>query len=59
MNTWIMLVLHLMLFLSAMIGHAEAADQYFAEQFVGSPLLILASIIVIDVIAYVYHKIRK
>jgi len=59
MNTWIMLVLHLMLFLSAMIGHAGAADQYLADQFVGSPLLILASIIVIDVIAFVYHKIRK
>jgi hypothetical protein len=29
------------------------------EQFLGSPLLILAAIIILDVIAFLYHKIRK
>jgi len=29
------------------------------EQFLGSPLLVLASIIVIDLIAFIYRKIRK
>jgi hypothetical protein len=31
----------------------------FISQFVGSPLLILTAIIVIDIIAFIYHKIRK
>jgi|YelNatPaOPRAMG01_1025707.scaffolds.fasta_scaffold00231_24 hypothetical protein len=29
------------------------------SQFLGNPLLILAAIIVIDLIAFIYHKIRK
>jgi hypothetical protein len=29
------------------------------SQFLGSPLLALATIIVIDIIAFIYHKIRK
>jgi len=29
------------------------------NQFLGSPLLILTAIIVIDIIAFIYHKIRK
>jgi len=31
----------------------------FVNQFLGSPLLILAVILIIDVIAFIYHKIRK
>ncbi len=31
----------------------------FAEQFLGSPLIILAGAIVIAVIAVAYHRIRK
>ncbi len=31
----------------------------FATQFLGSPLLVLTVILVIDVIALIYHKIRK
>jgi hypothetical protein len=31
----------------------------FVNQFVGSPLLVLTAIIVIDIIAFIYHKIRK
>lgn len=59
MKTRIMLILHLMLFFSATVSYAKAADLSFADQFLGSPLLILASIIVIDAIAFVYHKIKK
>jgi len=29
------------------------------EQFLGSPLLVLVAIILIDVVAFIYHKIRK
>jgi len=45
--------------LSASINVTYAADQSFADQFLGSPLLILAVFLVIDLIAVVYRKIRK
>jgi hypothetical protein len=53
------LAAHSLFFLSALISHVNAADQSFADQFLGSPLLILAALIVIDAIAFVYRKIRK
>jgi cadmium resistance protein CadD (predicted permease) len=59
MKTRMRLALHSILFLFALVSYANAADQSFADQFLGSPLLILVSIIVIDAIAFVYHKIRK
>jgi hypothetical protein len=31
----------------------------FINQFLGSPLLILTAIILIDIIAFIYRKIRK
>ena len=43
----------------AMVGVVHAADETFAEQFVGSPLLILAAIVVIAALASLYHRIRK
>jgi len=49
----------LVLFLSALIGTVRAADDSFASEFVGGPLLALAVLIVIDVIAFIYHRIRK
>jgi hypothetical protein len=48
----------LMLF-SAVVGIAAAADESFAYQFLGSPLLILVALLVIDALALLYHKIRK
>jgi hypothetical protein len=45
--------------LSTLIGTVRAADQSFASQFLGSPLLALAALVVIDAIAFIYHKIRK
>ena len=48
------------LFLSfALINIVSAADESLADQFLGSPLLVLTAIIVIDIIALVYRKIRK
>ena len=43
----------------AWINRVYAADESFADQFLGSPLLILVAIIVIVAAAFVYHKIRK
>ena len=48
-----------MLALFASISSVNAADESFADQFIGSPLLVLLAIIVIDIIALLYHKIRK
>ena len=45
--------------LSALIGTVRAADGSFTSQFVDSPLLALVALVVIDIIAFVYHKIRK
>jgi cadmium resistance protein CadD (predicted permease) len=52
-------VLHLLLFLFASIAKVKAADNSAVDQFLGSPLLILAAILVIDAVAFLYHKIRK
>jgi hypothetical protein len=42
-----------------LINHAHAAGESPMNQFLGSPLLILTTIIIIDIIAYLYRKIRK
>jgi len=55
----IALALYPLLFLFTSINIANAANESFTDQFLGSPLLILAAIIVIDIIAFIYHKIRK
>jgi cadmium resistance protein CadD (predicted permease) len=43
----------------ALTNRVYAADESFADQFLGSPLLILVAIVVIVAVAFVYHKIRK
>jgi hypothetical protein len=53
------LALYPLLLLSILINVARAADESFLDQFLGNPLLVLAAIIVLDVIAFLYHKIRK
>ncbi|MDH5482855.1 MAG: hypothetical protein OEY22_08255 [Candidatus Bathyarchaeota archaeon] len=50
---------HLLFFLLASANIARATNEPFVDQFIGSPLLVLVAIIVIDIIAFVYHKIRK
>jgi uncharacterized cupredoxin-like copper-binding protein len=49
----------LLMLLSTLVSRAYAQGESFTDQFIGSPLLVLAAIIVIDVIAFIYHKIRK
>jgi len=53
------LILYLLLSLFTLINIAKATDESFSDQFLGSPLLALIAIIVIDIIAFIYHKIRK
>jgi len=52
-------ILQAMLLFSAVVGIAAAADESFFYQFLGSPLLILVALLVIDAIVLLYHKIRK
>lgn len=51
--------LQALFFFFALIGVVYGADQPFGDQFIGNPLLILTTLIVIDVIAFIYRKIRK
>ena len=52
-------ILQTLLLFSAVVGIAAAADESFFYQFLGSPLLILVALLVIDAIVLLYHKIRK
>jgi hypothetical protein len=51
--------LHLFLIFSAVIGVTYAADDSFASQFLGSPLLVLVVIFIVDAIVLIYHRARK
>jgi hypothetical protein len=48
-----------LLLFSALVGTAFAADESFLYQFLGSPLLVLVVLLIIDAIALLYHEIRK
>ena len=47
----------LMVFVLARVVYA--AGENLGEQFLGSPLLILAAVIIIAALASLYHRIRK
>ena len=49
----------ILFFMLALVTRVYAADESFADRFLGSPLLILAGIFVIVAVAFVYHKIKK
>ena len=59
MNRRMASVLYSLFLLFALINIVGATDESFADQFLGSPLLVLTALIVIDIIALVYRKIRK
>lgn len=54
-----MIILNTLMLASLFIGLVNAEDESFIEQFIGSSLLILVAIIIIDLIAFAYHKLRK
>ena len=59
MNRRMASVLYSLFLLFALINIVGATDESFVDQFLGSPLLVLTALIVIDIIALVYRKIRK
>jgi len=54
-----LLALYPLTFLFALISSANAAEDSLVDQFLGSPLIILVAIIVIDIVAFIYHKVRR
>jgi hypothetical protein len=48
-----------MFLFSMLVGTVHAADGSAFEQFIGSPLLVLVVILVIDLVAFAYHQMRK
>ena len=53
------LVACLLFLLSTWVKVAQAADETFGEQFLGSPLLVLVAVMIIVALASLYHRIRK
>ena len=51
--------LYILFLLFTLINSVSAGEEPFVDKFLGSPLLILIAVIIIDVIAFVYHKIRR
>lgn len=55
----IRLSLYILFLLFTLINSVVAQEEPFVDKFLGSPLLVLVAIIVIDIIAFIYHKIRR
>jgi cadmium resistance protein CadD (predicted permease) len=53
------LPLHVLFLLFMLVNSVGAEEEPFVDKFLGSPLLVLVAIIVIDIIAFVYHRIRR
>jgi len=53
------LLLYIPFLLFMFINCVSAQEESFVDKFLGSPLLVLVAIIVIDIIAFIYHKIRR
>ncbi|MEM3726057.1 MAG: hypothetical protein QXK98_04240 [Candidatus Bathyarchaeia archaeon] len=49
----------LMLFFLSFVNIVGASEESLTEQFLGSPLLVLTAIIIMDIIALIYRKIRR
>ncbi|MEM3875083.1 MAG: hypothetical protein QXU45_08135 [Candidatus Bathyarchaeia archaeon] len=58
-NLATIMVVHVLLLVFALINRVYAAEESLPSKFLGSPLLVLTAIIIIDIIAYLYRKIRK
>lgn len=45
--------------LLTLINSIHMKEESFIDKFLGSPLLVLVAIIIIDAVAFIYHIIRK
>jgi hypothetical protein len=53
------LLLDVLFLLFTFINCVRAQEETFVDKFLGSPLVVLVAIIVINIIALIYHEIRK
>ena len=54
-----LVLINCLFLLFAFVRFVSASDGSTADQFLGSPLLILVALLVIDMVALAYHKLRK
>ncbi|MGB9854159.1 MAG: hypothetical protein ACPLRY_05065 [Candidatus Bathyarchaeales archaeon] len=54
-----LLTLYALFLLFPLVGSVYAENGSFQNQFLGSPLIILTIIIVIDIIVFLYRKLRR
>jgi hypothetical protein len=59
MKLFTRLSLWVLLLLPALVAEVWAADDSLAARLLGSPLLILGILVIVDVVAFAYHRIRK
>jgi len=59
MKRMISLVSVSMLLFLALLNGVWAQDESFGDKFIGSPLLIVTIVIIVALIAMVFHKIRR
>lgn len=58
-NLAAIIIIHTLLLVFAFTNYVYAAEESPISKFLGSPFLILTAIIIIDIIAFLYRKIRK
>ena len=54
-----LLILWPLLLLSNAVAQVRAADETLFDKFLGSPLIVLAALFVIALVAFAYRRIRK
>jgi hypothetical protein len=54
-----LLLLCMVVSLFALVDTVWAAYDSFADRFIQSPLLVLAALLIIDIVAFAYYKLRK
>ena len=59
MKSLLPLAAYSLFLLVALVRVVHAADEPFAEQFLGSPLLVLVAVIIIAALFSLYHRMRK
>jgi len=54
-----LLTLFVLFMLSISINSVNAEGESFTDKFLGSPLIVLVVIIVIDIFAFIFHRIKR
>ncbi len=52
-------ILHILFLLFALINSVSAEEEPLVDKFLSNPLIVLVAIITVDIIALIYHKIKR